>query len=84
MDGYAVRLADLARGSVDVAGDLLVGQPSPPLPEGKTLRIVTGAPIPAGAEAVVKREDVGEHGNHIIVGPEAARTQRGQYIRRAG
>ncbi len=84
MDGYAVRLADLARGSVDVAGDLLVGQSAPPLPEGKTLRIVTGASIPAGAEAVVKREDVAEHSDHITIGPEAARTQRGQYIRRAG
>ncbi|MGB9625208.1 MAG: molybdopterin molybdotransferase MoeA, partial [Phycisphaerae bacterium] len=78
------RLADLARGRVDVAGDLRVGQPAPPLPEGKTLRIVTGAPIPAGAEAVVKREDVAEHGDHITIGPEAPQTQPGQYIRRAG
>lgn len=84
MDGYAVRLADLARGRLDVAGDVFVGRPAPPMPQGKTLRIVTGALIPAGAEAVVRREDVVEHGDHITIGPETLHTQRGQYIRRAG
>jgi molybdopterin molybdotransferase len=84
MDGYAVRLADLACGRIDVAGDVLVGQPALPLPEGKALRIVTGAPIPTGAEAVIRREDVGEHGDHITVGPEVAPTQPGQYVRHAG
>lgn len=81
MDGYAVRLANLSQGRLDVAGDVFVGAAAPPLPEGKTLRIVTGAPIPAGAEAVIKREDVTEHGDHIGVSGEALQTPAGRYIR---
>ena len=60
MDGYAVRVADVAdppavlRISEDVpAGHVASGSVQP----GSVIKIMTGAPIPEGAEAVVKVED---------------------------
>ena len=56
MDGYAVRAADTGQPPVRlrVVGTLAAG--SPPGPEvgpGQAVRIMTGAPIPPGADAVV-------------------------------
>jgi molybdopterin molybdotransferase len=59
MDGYAIRVADLAAHS----GVLRVGQRIPAgsmgteLQSGTAARIFTGAPIPQGADAVVMQED---------------------------
>jgi len=59
MDGYAIRVADLATHS----GVLRVGQRIPAgsmgteLQSGTAARIFTGAPIPQGADAVVMQED---------------------------
>lgn len=63
MDGYAVRLSDLAEGrTLPVLGESRPGRPAPTMPPARgCLRIATGAPRPDGAEAVVKREDVFEH-----------------------
>lgn len=59
MDGYAVRLADInAGGALPVAGKAFAGQPfSGEWPAGTCVRIMTGAPVPAGAEAVVMQEE---------------------------
>lgn len=64
MDGYAVRAADVAgatpEGPVElpVCGDIAAGAGVPPdLPAGAAMRIMTGAPVPAGADAVVPVED---------------------------
>jgi len=60
MDGYAVRAADVASVPValEVSGDIPAGHISPmTLIPGTALRIMTGAPIPAGADAVVPVED---------------------------
>lgn len=62
MDGYAVRQADLpAEGSLpvvlQVVGEVAAGQwPSRPLEPGQAVAIMTGAPLPAGADAVVPVE----------------------------
>ena len=59
MDGYAVRSADTAHPPVRLAvvGLLPAGSaPSAPVGEGQAVRIMTGAPIPAGADAVVMVE----------------------------
>jgi len=59
VDGYAVRLADLPNGEGDlqVLEEVTAGaMPTQPLQPGATTRIMTGAPIPAGAEAVVMVE----------------------------
>jgi molybdopterin molybdotransferase len=63
MDGYAVRIADVA-GAADeqpailpVDGDVAAGGGRPaPLAAGRTVRIMTGAPLPDGTEAVVPVE----------------------------
>jgi molybdopterin molybdotransferase len=62
MDGYAVRAADLAAASplapatLTVAGRIAAGDPAGPLVPGTAAPIMTGAPIPAGADAVVPIE----------------------------
>ncbi len=60
MDGFAVRAADLtARPTVlPVAGEIAAGATIvPTLLPGQALRIMTGAPLPPGADAVVPVED---------------------------
>jgi len=59
MDGYAVRTADLAAGPVvlRVIEEVTAGQtPRLPLGSGQATRIMTGAPLPTGADAVVQVE----------------------------
>ncbi|SHI19561.1 molybdotransferase-like divisome protein Glp [Streptomyces sp. 3214.6] len=64
MDGYAVRVADVAGASeefpaaLDVVGDVAAGQQADLLyvGPGQAARIMTGAPLPSGAEAVVPVE----------------------------
>jgi len=70
MDGYAVRSADIAQASAEapvtlpVTEDIPAGRTdSPVLQPGTAHRIMTGAPIPPGADAVVPVEltDSGHH-----------------------
>ena len=63
VDGYAVRAVDVATAGdtpVDliVAGEIAAGAaPDKPLAAGETIRIMTGAPLPQGCDAVVMVED---------------------------
>jgi molybdopterin molybdotransferase len=60
MDGFAVRSAELPA-VLPMAGTVAAGHaPDAVLAPGTTLRIMTGAPMPAGADAVVIREEVEE------------------------
>ncbi|MEQ1967912.1 molybdopterin molybdotransferase MoeA [Xenorhabdus nematophila] len=58
MDGYAIRLADLHENqTLPVAGKALAGVPfQGDWPTGSCIRIMTGAPLPAGTDAVVMQE----------------------------
>jgi len=59
MDGYAVRVADLAQGAgtlLPVSQRIAAGRPGQPLAAGTAARIFTGAQIPPGADAVVMQE----------------------------
>ncbi|MGP3983751.1 molybdotransferase-like divisome protein Glp [Streptomyces sp. KR80] len=63
MDGYAVRTADVAGASEEkpvvltVVGDIAAGSGElPAIGSGEAARIMTGAPVPPGAEAVVPVE----------------------------
>ncbi|MFD8539628.1 molybdotransferase-like divisome protein Glp [Streptomyces rubrogriseus] len=63
MDGYAVRVTDVAGASeefpavLEVVGDVAAGQAeTPSVGPGQAARIMTGAPLPPGAEAVVPVE----------------------------
>ena len=84
MDGYAVRVADLASvpASLPVVGDVAAGPASAlRVQPGLCVRIMTGALLPAGADAVVPVEwtDGGVSQVRIDRRPEA-----GAFIRRAG
>ncbi|ANB06905.1 molybdopterin biosynthesis protein MoeA [Streptomyces ambofaciens] len=63
MDGYAVRVADVTGASeefpavLEVVGDVAAGRADPPsVGPGQAARIMTGAPLPPGAETVVPVE----------------------------
>ena len=108
MDGYAICAADLAvpsgEGSNEtvqaitllVVGEARIGEPPPASFEGVrrpvAVRIATGAAIPAGADTVVRREDVIEHAagraadvtSISVTRAAAARVRRGDHIRRRG
>ncbi len=64
MDGYAVRAADTEGASADapvrlkVVDDLAAGRaPDVPVGPGEAIRIMTGAPMPDGADAIVMVEE---------------------------
>ena len=85
MDGYAVRIADLSTGALPVAGEIAIGKPPPALPTGAVLRIVTGAPVPAQADAVIRREDVDESDySRFVLRLAPTNIKPGQNIRRQG
>lgn len=59
MDGYAVRIADLNGTSLPVSGTALAGKAfSGDWPAASCIRIMTGAPLPAGCDAVIMQEEV--------------------------
>jgi molybdopterin molybdotransferase len=76
VDGYAVAAADIpgpgAR-ALEVVADLAAGSVfAGTLRPGQALRIMTGAPMPAGADTVYPQEVVERRGGSVIVGPLAA------------
>lgn len=83
MDGFAVRIADIAAGTLPIAAEVRIGQEPPPLPAATCVRIVTGGAIPPGAEAVVKREDITERDGRISL-VSGFQVRPGDNIRRAG
>jgi molybdopterin molybdotransferase len=74
MDGYAVRASDTFGASpyspttLGLVGESLPGAAPGALPDGKVARrIMTGAPVPDGADAVLKAEDAAERGDQVDV-----------------
>ncbi len=80
MDGYAVRHADLP-GPLPVAMNISAGASPDALPAGAAARIMTGAPVPEGADLVVPIEDSKESGDHVW---STVGARLGQHIRHAG
>jgi len=76
-DGFAVRSADMP-GRVRVIGEVRAGQrfDRPVLP-GEAVEIMTGAPVPQGADAIVMVEHVRREGAFMIYDGDAP---RGQFI----
>ena len=67
MDGYAIATESLKHSdTLELLGTSLAGQPfSGRLTKGGCVRIMTGAIIPEGANAVVMQEQTEQHGNQI-------------------
>ena len=67
MDGWAVRTAD-SPGRLRIVGESAAGSAYPEaLGAGEAVRIFTGAPVPAGADAVVIQEDAHRDGDHVVI-----------------
>lgn len=84
VDGYAVRSADVVAAPVElpVTGDLPAGSaPATSLQPGTAIRIMTGAPLPVGADAVVMVEDTTRRGDRVRIGRPAS---AGAHVRPAG
>ena len=88
MDGYAVRADDTRTASADrpvtltVVGDVAAGRVAPrKLDPGQAYRILTGAPLPAGSDAVVPQEEVRREGVRVVV---ARPVERGACVRPRG
>jgi len=83
MDGYAVRIADLRRPDtrLKVAQKIQAGSTGKPLAPGTAARIFTGAPIPAGADAIVMQEFCTQEGEEVVVNKIPA---PGEWVRLTG
>ena len=84
MDGFALRACDTSSGAarLRVVDSIFAGQVSPlELGPGEAMRIMTGAPMPVGADAVCPVEDVEDEGTDVVI-PRVVHT--GDCVRRAG
>ena len=85
MDGFAVRAVDVADApvSLPIAGEVAAaaGEPAPLAP-GTAVRIMTGAQVPGGADAIVPVEDTEPDGDGGVRIGSARRA--GEYVREAG
>ena len=92
MDGYAVRYSDVKGatprqpGELDVIEDIPAGRiGKKTVGPGQTSRIMTGAPLPPGADTIVRVEDTRPHGSRVLVleseGENANVRYRGEDIR---
>src|ERR1700746_3054831 len=72
-DGYAVRAADLSQlpATLEVVGEIKAGASASDIPtevtSGQAVAIMTGAPTPAGADAVVMVEYTNVQGNRVKI-----------------
>ena len=84
MDGYAVRAADIATvpASLRLIGTSAAGHGfSGTLGPGEAVRIFTGAPVPAGADAILIQENAEADGETVTAREPVA---AGRFLRRAG
>jgi len=88
MDGYAVRAEDVEEAtpetpvSLPVVGEVAAGQSAKHrLPPGTAMKIMTGAPVPPGADAIVPYEATNRGTDDVLV---LAPSIQGQHIRRRG
>ena len=84
MDGFAVRAADVSEPDavLEVLADLPAGQvASVSMSDGQAIRIMTGAPMPDGADTVVRVEDTTADGDKVRIHTVVA---EGTYVREAG
>lgn len=84
MDGFAVRAEDVSSpGAVlEILEDVAAGQTaSVSVAEGQAIKIMTGAPMPEGADTVVRVEDTSEEGGKVTI---ATAPEKGDSVRPAG
>jgi molybdopterin molybdotransferase len=80
MDGYAVRAGEVGD-AMPVVGESRAGGSAPDLPPRSACRIFTGAPMPAGADAVVMQEEADRDGDRVRF---RTRPAPGAFVRHRG
>lgn len=84
MDGFAIRDKQATSGAtLEVTGEIKIGQPAPEMPSRGCLKIGTGACVPADCGGIIPRERVDEASDKIILHQELD-FKTGQHIRRQG
>jgi molybdopterin molybdotransferase len=88
MDGYAVHVVDIVEATpsaparLPIVDTIAAGHVAQaPLAAGQAARIMTGAPVPAGADTVVQSELTSEEDGYVLINEPL---KRGKNIRRAG
>ena len=83
MDGYAVVASACKKGArLRVTGEQPAGRDRQlRVSPGEAVRIFTGAPMPAGADAIVMQEDVMRDGDESVINADV---ETGEFIRRRG
>src|SRR5205807_5850077 len=83
MDGYAVIASDCKRGKrLRVIGEQPAGVDRQlRVSNGNAIRIFTGAPMPAGADAIVMQEDVTRDGDEIVINADV---EVDEFVRKRG
>lgn len=87
MDGYALRQADLLfQQTFRVTGSAAAGHAALSLARapGSCVEVMTGAPLPIGADCIVPVEATSRHGENEMTVAGSARAQAGQFIHRTG
>ncbi len=88
MDGYALRLADWENGirTFRVTGSAPAGKPAAVLSEEATtcLEVMTGAPLPLGADGIVPIEEVTGNDAGLVTFSESGAPVAGRYIHCSG
>lgn len=86
MDGIAIAYAAFAQGNRQfrIAHTVMAGSVPPPLTHPtECVEIMTGAPLPHGADTVVRYEDLALHGSIAVIKPEATVVPQQNVHRRA-
>lgn len=72
LDGYAIRAEDISQASAEqpvtlkISAEIPAGHfPETSLVPGEAIKILTGAPIPPGADEIVRQEDVQTEGGYV-------------------
>jgi molybdopterin molybdotransferase len=76
MDGYAIRFSDFEQGmrQFRITETIFAGSAGTrPVASGECCKIMTGAPVPSGADMVVRREEVLEEAGEIRMNSDAGR-----------
>ena len=84
MDGYAVRAEDVAKipATLTIVGEAPAGGAyDGHVGPGQAVRIFTGGPVPAGADAIVIQEDTSREGDQVTI---TETSPVGRFIRAAG
>ena len=88
MDGFAIRGDDIVNDEAEtpsyhVVAEVMAGHAyQGELQPGQAVKIMTGAPMPAGADTVIMREQAQANGDHVTF--PGAFIKRGQNVRQAG